>query len=143
MMLATGASALATPSQSDVFKSIQDNVSTSGESDINPTPWICAGIGVIIVLALFSKRQSRQSTPKVVSHTGRLMKEIMKKIPLRAGELRQLKILADEKELPDGQAVNPLVLLLCPSVVIKSVNERSTKADRRTLVGVLRKMGIR
>jgi hypothetical protein len=135
--------ASAKPSQSDVFKSIQDSVSNSDETNTNFVPWVCGGVGLIILLALFSKRQSRQNVPKVVNHSGRLLKEVLKKISLRPKELKQLKTLADETELPGGQPVNPLVLLLAPSIMIKSVNERTTRADRRTLVQVLKKLGIR
>lgn len=142
--LVVASSAIAKPTQQDVFKSIQDNVGQADESQMRAVPWVCGGIGLIIVLAIFGKRQSRQASPKAVNSPGRLIKEMMKAIPLKPRELKQLKIVAEQTEMDDGGTVeNPLVLLLCPSVVIKSVNERNARIDRKTLVGMLKKMGIR
>lgn len=137
--------ASAKPSQQDVFKSIQDSVGPQNdESSMRAIPWICGGVGLIIVLAIFGKRQTRQATPKTVNSNGKLIREVMKAIPLKPKELKQLKIVAEQTPTDDGEPLtNPLVLLLCPSVVIKAVNERTTRADRQALVTVLKKMGIR
>jgi hypothetical protein len=136
--------ATAKPSQSDVFKSIQENVGQSDESTMRAAPWVCAGIAVIFLLALISKRQTRQAIPKPLNNPNKLMKEIMNSLPLRPKELKQLKVVADEISDPDADtSMNPLVLLLCPSLVIKVLREESTRADRRTLVTTLKKLGIR
>ena len=133
----------AKPSQSDVFKSIQENVNQSDGSMGKAVPWLCAGAGVILVLAIFGKRQSRQLAPKPLNHVGRLLREIMRSVPLKPKELKQLKVVADETRLDNNQTVsNPLVLLLCPSVLNQALEKRSTRADRRTLLHVLKKLEV-
>lgn len=136
--------ASAGPRQSDVFKSIQENVGQSDGSATRAVPWICGGVGVILLLALFGRRQTRQAAPRTINHPGRLIKEIMGEIPLKPRELKQLKIMGEELSDPDSDTpTNPLVLLLCPSLLVQAVRDGSTHADRRTLKVMLKKMGIR
>jgi hypothetical protein len=136
--------AMAKPTQQDVFKSIQDNVGQTDDSSMRALPWVCGGIAVIILLAVVAKRQKNQAVPKTLNNPGKLIKEVMKVIPLKPREVKQLRIVSDQTHTDDGESLtNPLVLLLCPSVLIKTVNERSTRADRQTLIAVLKKMGIR
>jgi hypothetical protein len=144
LLLLTAIPASAAPSQNDVFKSIQDNVGQSDGSATKAIPWICGGVGVILLLALFGRRQSRQAAPRIVNHSGRLMKEIMGQVSLKPRELKQLKLAADEISDPDRDTpTNPLVLLLCPSLLVRTINDESTRADPKTLRILLKKMGIR
>ena len=134
----------AKPSQTDVFKSIQDNVGESDGSATKAIPWICGGIGVVIILALFGRRQTRQATPRTLNHSGKLIKEVMGEISLKPKEFKQLKVVADEIADPESETpTNPLVLLLCPSVLAKAVKDDSTRADRRTLKILIKKLAIR
>ena len=74
---------------------------------------------VIVLLAVLSKRTKKKSVAKAVNHQGKLLKEIAKSVGLKRGELRKLKSLAD------GQNVeNPLTLLLCPSLLAKSLKRK-------------------
>jgi hypothetical protein len=142
LLLAPPASAR--PSQNDVFKSIQDNVGQSDESATKAIPWVCGGIGVIIILAIFGRRQTRSATPRTVNHPGKLIKEIMDEVPLKPKELKQLKTVADEITDPDSETpTNPLVLLLCPSVLGRAIRDDSTRADRKILKVLLKKLAVR
>ena len=122
--------------QEEVFKSISDNVGGSADPRLF---YFVGGITVVVVLVLtlVNLVKKRQALPRHVNHHGRLIKELQKKkIPLKSGELRQLKIAAAEQGCQ-----NPLTLILCPSLLAKRVNARG-KADRKTLLAVARKMGI-
>jgi hypothetical protein len=141
LMLFASTATSAKPTQQEVFRSIQDNVNETGTSGIKPILLICAGAGVLGLLALFGRRQQRQATPKALNHPGKLLKEIMKTVPLRPAELKQLKVVTEESaQASDGPLQSPLVLVLCPSVLAKAVQSRSTRADRRVLGQVLKKV---
>ena len=68
----------------------------------------------------------------------------MNELSLKPKELKQLKVVADELSDPESETpINPLVLLLCPSVVAKAMKSDSTEADHKTLRTLLKKLGIR
>jgi hypothetical protein len=141
MTIGLAAPALAKPTQNDVFKSIQDSVNDSGAGGGSPTPWICAGAGVILLLAIFGRQKKAPAAPKPLNNAGRLMREIMRTLPLKPGEIKQLRTLADETPLPGDEALSsPLVLLLCPSAINKALTSDSTRGDRKTLVQLLKKL---
>jgi hypothetical protein len=121
--------------QEDVFKSISDNVSGSGD----PTPFYAiamAGGAVLLVLLVVNWINKRRANPRAVNHQGKLVKEILRRVPLRGGELKQLRVAATEQGCQ-----SPLTLVLCPSLLAKGIQEKG-KADKRVLMGVARKMGI-
>lgn len=91
--------------------------------------------GVIILLVLFSHRRKRDVSPRSLNHQGKLLKEIVKRINLKPGEMRQLKALADEQSVS-----SPLTLLLCPSILSKALKHQSGKVDPRVIAQVSRKM---
>ncbi len=123
------------PTQEEVFKSIGDNVGSS--TDPKKFFAFLAGVaGLIILLAVLSKRKQRQVTPKTLNHQGKLMKEILRQVDLRPAEIRQLRMLADAQDVE-----SPLTLLLCPSMLAKAVKERSGKVDRKVLMSVAKKLG--
>lgn len=127
------------PTQEQVFKSIQDNVRSSTDSR-NFIVFLCVSGGVIIVLCLFRQREKRDAAPKAMNHHGKLLKEIMKSVPVRPREIKQLRLLAEQTPVPGSDTVHdPLTLLLCPSVLSKAVQNPRSKADRRVLQQVLRK----
>ena len=135
--------ASAAPTQEDVFKSIQTNVGESGAADSGKVLALLAGVAaVVILLVLFNQRQRREAAPKVLNHPGKLLKEVMRDTGLRPVEVKQLKILAEETRVAEGEALqSPLTLLLCPSVLAKAVHARPAKIDRRVVAQVLRKLG--
>lgn len=132
----------AKPTQNDVFRSIEDSVSESSDSS-GPSvwPWVCGGLGVVIVVILIGRRQNQQIASKAVNNRGKLLRELVRVVPLKPKELKQIKTLADELPLaPDRPLASPLVLLLCPSVLEKAVREKSTRADRKTLHEIARQL---
>jgi hypothetical protein len=107
------------PTQEDVFKSIQNNVDESVDGG-KVLAVLAIGVGLAIVLTLFSRRQKREATPKALNHQGKLLREMMKTAGLRANEVRQLKVLADEMAAAGQPLESSLTLMLCPSLIKKS-----------------------
>jgi hypothetical protein len=141
VLLMPALTVMAKPTQSEVFKSIQDNVNETSNSNINTVPWICGGVALILIVAWFGRRQTLQANPKALNNPHRLAKEIVRLTSLKPGELKQVKLLADETRIKGDQPVcSPLVLLLCPSMLTKAVADRKTRADRRTLLYLIKKL---
>ena len=118
-ILATGffTSAFAGPSQDDVLRSIGSKV----DERISGTKILATAIAivsVIVLLVLISRRQTERTAPKALNHQGKLVKEILKQVPIKPAEMRKIKTLAAE------QQCSPLTLLLCPSVLAKAMKER-------------------
>jgi hypothetical protein len=111
--------AFAKPTQEDVFKSIQSNVDESVDGG-KVLAVLAVGVGLAIVLTLFSRRQKREATPKALNHQGKLIREMMKTAGLKANEVRQLKVLADEMAAAGQPLESSLTLMLCPSLMKKS-----------------------
>src|SRR5438552_14098300 len=78
------------PTQEEVFKSIQDNV---GEPvDLSKfLPFLAAAAGLIVLVAAITQWRKRDVRPKTLNHQGKLLKEILKSLPLKPAELKQLK----------------------------------------------------
>jgi hypothetical protein len=132
----------AAPTQNDVFKSIQDNV--SHQTDLNSMPVILLALGGALVMALlvyFSRREKKvAAAPATLNHPGKLAREIFKTLPLKPAELKQLKLLADSLESDTGEALDPLTLLLCPSLLAKGVQANPSRLDRKAVAQVVRRM---
>lgn len=137
-------SAVAVPTQEEVFRSIEQNVDSTpddGSPSNKPMLFLCIGGGVVILLAIFSQRQKREAVPRAINHQGKLIKEVARGLGVRPREMKQLKSLADQTMLPGGGTVSsPLTLMLCPSQLAKAAQNPRIKADRRVLQQVLRKM---
>ena len=121
--------------QEDVFKSISENVSGRGD----PTPFYAVaaiGVGIVLVLVIVNAIMKRQARPKAVNHQGKLIKEMLRRVPLKSAEVKQLRTLAAEQGCE-----SPLTLVLCPSLLAKGLSN-TAKADKRVVMGVARKMGI-
>ena len=131
----------AKPTQQDVFKSIEDNVSESDGSGMKVLLLAMAGVGLLVLVAMFSRRQQRPPAPKSLRSTGKLLKEVRRRVPLKSSEIKQLKAVAEQTSRGDGEPLSsPLVLLLCPSVLAKSAQDPDSRADRKTISQVLRKL---
>jgi hypothetical protein len=133
----TAAPLLATPSQEDVFKSISDNVGQSQDS--GPFLAVLLAIAAVaIAVAVLSKRRERGvAVPKALNNRGKLLKEVMRATNLRPAETKMLKILGDAKSVD-----NPLVLMLCPSVLEKAMREKKGKLERKVAIGLAKKAGL-
>jgi hypothetical protein len=126
----------AAPTQEDVFKSISDNMSE--KSDSGQFLGVLAAIaGAAILFAVISKRRQRVVTPKALNHQGKLLKEVLRSTSLRPAEARLLKSLGESQSVD-----NPLVMLLCPSVLEKAMRERIGKLERKVAVQLARKVGL-
>jgi hypothetical protein len=136
--------ALAAPTQEDVFKSIQDNVSDS--TDLSGLlPFALAAAGVLLVLAVVSQRRQRAGQqPRKLNHSGKLMREVFGTFSLRASEVRQLKLLAEDAAA-GGTRVDPVTLLVCPSLLARAIRTRQTRGgrmDRKAVTTLARKVGV-
>jgi hypothetical protein len=137
--------AFATPSQEEVFKSLQQNLGqNSDDSGRGLAILLAAGGALILVMLIGSRVRRRQSTPKATDHPGKLMREVMKTVPLRPKELKQLKLLAEESRQSgsDEPVQSPLTLVLCPSVLARTLKRHPAKVDRAVMASLIRKMGV-
>ncbi len=109
-------SASANPTQQDVFKSINENVGQSVDGR-KVLAVLALAVGIVIVLVLFNRRQTRQAVPTALNHQGKLLREMMKTAGLKPAEARQLKVLADQAAAAGEPVESPITLLLCPSLM--------------------------
>ena len=124
---------LAAPSQEDVFKSIQTNLSEPSDPS-KLMGVVLGGAGLILLLVILSQRRKREVAPKRFNHPGKLMKEIARAVNMKPAEVRQLKTLAE-----DQQVSSPITLLLCPSILARAV-KTNARADKRLVSSVVRKI---
>ena len=133
--------ASAAPSQADFFKSVQENMDKPQDFDYRPLLLIAAGGGVVVLLLMVSsRRQKTVRSPQSLNSPAKLMKEILREIPLNAAELKQLKLLAGAVKTPDANEISPLALLLCPSLMAKGLRGAGNKVDRKTVALIVRKL---
>ena len=131
----------AAPSQDDVFKSIEENVNEKSDFDSRPVILLaCAGGAIVLLLAVVNRRSKRAVVSKALNNPGRLMREVLKEVPLKSAELRQLKTIAASVETEAGEQPSPLALLLCPSLLAKGLKAAPNRVDPRTVAQVVRKM---
>jgi hypothetical protein len=135
------AATAAAPTQQDVFRSIQDNV---GGSQVDSSQFLYVLLGLvclIVILAIITQQRKRVVRRKTANHPGKLLREILRAVPLKKRELKQLKLVADNADT-DLPVQNPLSLMLCPSVIARTIQKKRLKADRRALISVARKAGL-
>jgi hypothetical protein len=112
-------SALATPTQEDVFKSIQSNVNDQIDGR-KMMAFFAGAAGVIIMIVLINNRQQRVERPKVLNHQTKLLRELMKTAGLKSAQVRQLKMLSADLRERNQPVENLVTLLLCPSLIQKA-----------------------
>jgi hypothetical protein len=133
--------ASAAPSQADFFKSVQENMGKSQDFDYRPLLLIAAGGGVAVLLLFVSnRRQKTVRSPQSLNSPAKLMKEILRQVPLNAAEVKQLKVLAGAVKTPHADGISPLALLLCPSLMAKGLRGAGNKVDRKTVALIVRKL---
>ena len=137
---------LALVTQDEVFRSFKQNLSQSGYSESAIIGCVAGAIGLILLLAFFNRQNNRKAKAKAVNHYGKLVKELLKKLPLRPAEVKQLRLLADSEnaqaEENRPRIENPLVLILCPSLLARAIQHRSAKVDKKLVAGLAIKMGL-
>jgi hypothetical protein len=137
-------SASAQPTQEEVFRSIGENVNEPVDS--GRVLGVLAGIaGVIVLLAVVSQRRKRDASPRALHHHGKLLKEVLGSVSIKSAEMKQLKaIVQDAKSRGEGDgAESPLTLLLCPSILVKTVKAQPGKVDLSVVAGLLKRMAGR
>ena len=140
-LVAAAATPRAAPTQEDVFRSIQDNVGGTPMDTSKLLPFALAAVGLVLLLIVASQRRKRVVAPRALNHQGKLLREVLKTVPLRGKEVKQLKAIAEHAD--GGQPLaSPLTLLLCPSVMAKTIQSKRFKVDRRALASVARKAGL-
>jgi hypothetical protein len=157
LILATGfwildSRAFATPSANEVFQSIQKNVGGQTDDDGGGGKGLAivlaGGAALIMVMLAGSKIRARRATPQAMHHPGKLIREVLKAVPLKPKEVKQLKLLAEasrrrhEEGATEEGVENPLTLILCPSVLARTLKDRPANVDRAVVAGVIRKMGV-
>lgn len=143
LLLSTASRLLAAPSQQEVFKSIQDSMGPRTEVDSSLVLILtAAGVVALVVLSLLSRRQQKAGSPAPLNNPKKLMKEIMREISLKPGEVKQLKLLADSVEAQTGENASPLMLLLCPSLMGKGLKTNPGKIDRKVIAQMVRRLRL-
>jgi hypothetical protein len=133
--------ASAQPTQEQVLKSIGDNVSEPVDS--TRLLAVLAGIGgVVILLVVAGQRRGREARVKSLNHHGKLMKEVLRNVPIRGSELRQIKLLAQDLRPRgrEGHVESPLTLLLCPSLLGEAAKQSRGKADLPVIAGLVKRL---
>lgn len=133
----------AAPSQSDVFKSIQDSMGQPTQFDARPVVMLLAGGALIFLLMMLGGRKNRKGTPlKNLNNPGKLVKEVLRELPLKSSEIKQLKLLAQAAGAAQQEELDALSLLLCPSLMAKGLASAPEKIDRKIVAQVVRKLKI-
>src|SRR5206468_5769422 len=79
--------ASANPTQEEVFKSINENVGQTVDGT-KVLAIVAAIAGLVIILVLFNRRQTREAVPTALNHQGKLLRELMKNAGLNPAEAR-------------------------------------------------------
>ena len=135
------APAEAQPTQEEVLKSIGDNVNEPVDS--GRVLGVIAGIaGVVVLVAVVGQRRGREGSPKALHHHGKLVKEVLRSLPLKGAEVKQLKaIVQDVLPKAGGEAPeSPLTLLLCPSLLARATQAGPDKVDRRLVAALVKRL---
>lgn len=144
----TVSDALAAPSPEDVFRSVSDSAAQRQQGGHATALLLCGAGGLILLLLLGTRARRQQAAPQPLNHSRKLMREVMKAVPLRRGELKQLRLLAEVPAIAGdghggGEAIqSPLTLLLCPSVLARAMKRRPSKVDRAVIARIVRKMDL-
>jgi hypothetical protein len=130
-------SANATPTQEEVFRSI--NSEMSQKTDFSKLiPWGCAIAGGVVLLVLFNRREKRQVVPKAKNHQGKLLRQMARELHIKKAHIKQLKALAEETKCN-----SVLTLLLCPSVLNRAAQSSKVKIDRRAMAEIAQRFSAR
>ncbi len=135
-VLAAAATAVAGPTQADVFRSIQNNV----DHPIDGTKVLAvlaavAGAVVLGVVVSRWKQHRKSATRRAKNGPALLLRELARTVGLRRDQVRQLRVL-NARLAADGQGVQHLAtLLLCPSLIRRAEGLRADPATAVAEVG--------
>jgi hypothetical protein len=132
---------LAQPTQEEVFKSIGQSVDQPVDS--SKVLAVLAAIGGgLVLLVVVGQRRGRETRPRSLNQPRKLMKEVLRIVPLKGAELKQVKLLAQDLR-PGGRderVQSPLTLLLCPSLLAEAAKQCRGKADLPVVAGLVKKL---
>ena len=127
-----------------MFKSVADNVNEPVDS--GRVLGVIAGIaGVVVLVAVVGQWRGRGASPKALHHHGKLVKEVLRALPLKGAEVKQLKAIVQEV-LPKAGGDSPessITLLLCPSLLARATQASPEKVDRRLVAGLVKRLAGR
>ncbi len=126
--------AAATPTQEEVFQSINDNVRSTADFT-KAVPYLLVGAGVVILCILLNYHLKHRKIPRKAYNPAKLSRELCRRISLRSIELKQLKLLAEEQELE-----YPLTLILCPSLLGKAIRSQNVRVDRAVVKQLVQRL---
>jgi hypothetical protein len=115
----------------EVFKSTRESINES-QGTGRSLMLVFVILGIAIVLIFLQQWRKRKALPKPVNHHGKLLKEVMQTIALKPAEMKQLKQIAEEQSFS-----SPLVLLLCPSLLAKAIQNR-TPEEKQAIVHIFK-----
>ena len=133
-------SPLLAATQEEFFRSMQQSVDGgSGPTEAGRILMlIVAGGALVGLVMMLGKRRTRKVVQlRALNNPRKLMKEITRASRVTAGEMRQLKVLAEQES-----CASPITLLLCPSLLVKGIQQQGSKADRQVLLQLAKKMGL-
>jgi len=129
----------AQPTQEEVFKSIGQSVDEPVDS--SRVVAVLAGIGgVLVLLVVVGQRRGREKKPRSLNQPRKLMKEVLRNVPLKGAEVKQLKLLSQELRQGDRRVESPLTLLLCPSLLAEAAKQSRGKVDLPVVAGLVKKL---
>ena len=144
LTLSAASTALCQPTQQEVFKSIGDTVNEPIDSSRVVATLAAIG-GVITLLVVLGHRRNRGPNGKSPDHRGKLLKEVLRNVPLKGAELKQVKLLSQDLRPggSDQRVTSPLTLLLCPSLLGEAARQSRSKADLPVVAGLVKKLVAR
>lgn len=126
--------ARATPTQDEVFQSIHDNVGPTFDL-ARALPYLVTAVAAVVLVVVVHQYRQRPARRKNLNRPNRLLRHVRRSLHLGSAEIKQLKLLAQEQELS-----SPLTLLLCPSVLAKSLRSRNPRIDRLVLQQLVQRL---
>jgi hypothetical protein len=117
----------------DFYRSTRESLNEAPSSGRIVALLAIAAVLLILLIVLHLWYQ-RQAVPRTVNHQGRLTREVTRSLSLKSDELAQLTKAAEEQSLS-----SPLVLLLCPSLLARTIAAK-IGPEREVLMRVAKRM---
>lgn len=126
--------------QAEFLRSMSEGVSGAGEGHAI-LPIILVVAGVILLLVWLGTRERKAAKPGTINHSRKLLKQIGREVGLAGAEIRQLKVLADIHAKSGGEPLHsPLTLLLCPSLLAKTLEAGDSRVDRAVVARMAKRV---
>jgi hypothetical protein len=127
--------ATARPTQEEFFNSLKTSSDGRSTQPTSALAALAAVAGGIVLIVWLSRRAQRPVQVRVLNSQRKLLREVRKTVPLSTSDCKQLRQLADEQSIQ-----NPLVLVLCPSLMNRAIRSPQTHADRGLVAQLIRRV---